>query len=76
MSQKHSCGHEDDICDECHNTIFHFSGIDKDFELTPEIEEFMKAIRKLTLVTVLNTMKEHKRNTISYSELKQTIDNL
>lgn len=75
MSQKHSCGHEDDICDDCHNTIFHFSQ-PKAFTINHELRRYTDQVRELTIIQILSNMERNKMTSISYVQLRKVLDRL
>ena len=76
MSQKHSCGHEDDICDECHNTIFHFSQPRSFISANPELRKYTDKVKELTIIQILSNMERNKMESISYVQLRKVLDKL
>ena len=77
MSQKHSCGHEDGICDDCHNTVFHFgTAKTTDSAVNHELRKYTDKVRELTIIQILSNMERKNMTSISYVQLRKVLDRL
>ena len=72
MSQKHKCGHSDMVCDECHDSLFHFGQTSN----KKEIRELIDMTRNITIKSIINVLDKRSAKYISKTELQELLNQL